>query len=952
MKLIFLFLLVAFWIPRPIVSLAPCTGEQPDICGFLPSTYVDLGLGGVPALCNADCTLPGGFDRCGVCGGIASYDPSVIFQPSGLTSFARMGGSVATWNGSVALSQHLKQELPVLTNVPVMTWTLNHTSEIWNPYTLPTYVGDMNDFTDTTPMLPIGRGFGLEMNADYLVVGSHDSKPYRYVQLWTKTNSPEWSWTWTANDPCPGNYFGFSVAVDNSVPKDANDGVFDLIAAGDPAAFKSGRVMIYFSYSPAYHQILYFGNGNETEVACFGYSVSADNGWLAVGAPQKLYSATTHAGTVYIFQWNPALGLQGQYEFAYEVNPPSPETNGGFGKSVAVSNNMLIVGDNKFDVYHYQLGVVAVQQSLTMPTGLNLISRLGYTVSVWDNYVLAGDENFFVDATARGATFVWDDNPLDPGTYRPMYQLNDDLSSYNTRYGADVDVRGGCFAVSGSPGTSPSGAIHLVNLCRDDCYDCNGVLNGCIDIDICEVCAGDNSTCVDCFGVFEGPAEPDSCGVCEGTNTTCVLPYTTIGDFTNVTCNVAEFAQLHHEFETQHGPATWSLIPPFPANGDVIILGNNTLNANITYLPDPYFSGTDNIYLWVEIVSTGATEIFNISVFVDTCYDCFGVLNGTARYDLCGVCNGLNNTCNGCDGIPNSGLVYDYCGVCGGDNTTCIEILIPPTQNVSCTSQIYFQLLHEPSNIPVTWEIIQGPFFGTVALNEESGFILYHNPVYWGPDWFEIKATSQLNSSVYDIQNVTFLIEECIDCAGNQLGTQIEDVCGICGGDGTSCLDCLGVPNGPNAIGLCLKCNDNTSCLDCNNVPFGPAVIDICGVCGGDNSTCTVGGSVVAFLYVVAWIVFIIIVIGTIYTVLEWIFRKLYPNPVDLEEDRLVNEEEKTERRNTLSRTPFTKSVNDNLRSLGPQIQERPRRPEPTGSQNPLAYMEFRSSEGLPRRKR
>ena len=51
------------------------------------------------------------------------------------------------------------------------------------------------------------------------------------------------------------------------------------------------------------------------------------------------------------------------------------------------------------------------------------------------------------------------------------------------------------------------------------------------------------------------------------------------------------------------------------------------------------------------------------------------------------------------------------------------------------------------------------------------------------------------------------------DCHGVCDGSVVEDDCGVCGGDGSSCIGCDGVPNS----GL---------------------VDDLCGVCGGDNSTC------------------------------------------------------------------------------------------------------------------
>ena len=64
------------------------------------------------------------------------------------------------------------------------------------------------------------------------------------------------------------------------------------------------------------------------------------------------------------------------------------------------------------------------------------------------------------------------------------------------------------------------------------------------------------------------------------------------------------------------------------------------------------------------------------------------------------------------------------------------------------------------------------------------------------------------------------------DCNGECGGTAVVDECGVCGGDNTSCADCLGVPNG----GAVVDCNG-----DCN----GSAVLDECGECGGDNSSCT-----------------------------------------------------------------------------------------------------------------
>lgn len=58
-------------------------------------------------------------------------------------------------------------------------------------------------------------------------------------------------------------------------------------------------------------------------------------------------------------------------------------------------------------------------------------------------------------------------------------------------------------------------------------------------------------------------------------------------------------------------------------------------------------------------------------------YDCFGICNGNAEEDNCGICAG-NNDCecpNGeimdCTGECSGSAVLDDCGVCNGDNSTC-----------------------------------------------------------------------------------------------------------------------------------------------------------------------------------------------------------------------------------------------------------------------------------------
>jgi hypothetical protein len=682
------------------------------------------------------------------------------------------------------------------------------------------------------------------MSQHYLAIGSHDSTP-RVVELWVLA-SGIWNWLWTANDPCPGTFFGFAMAIDERIPHGSHPGSYGTVAAGNPAALLSGRVYIYMTYSAGELQVLHYGFGNETEHICFGESVSADSGILAVGIPSLTYGGQAKAGSVYIYLWNPALSIQGEYEFLVQIPPPVPTLNGGFGVSVGTWEGLVVIGDNQHNIYEYEIsGFSAIPVLLEQPVDLNLASRNGYAVTIWDQFIASGDEDFIPDPTRRGATFVWDANPLLFPFYRRMYTLDDPSAVVNTRYGADVDNRGGCYIVSGIPEHPPYGGVWVTNLCRRNCYGCDGVLNSCAPHDICGVCLGDNSTCVDCFGVFHGKAVEDACDVCGGTNTTCIIP--TFSLAVTINCSTVYRTNLTHLFQTQWGNAVWSLVSPLPSDGNAVLLTEtvnpgSVLVTTLEYIPIIGDIGIDHVYLNGTVVATGATAIFNITFTIGTCNDCFGVHNGTAKFDLCGVCNGTNATCLGCDGVPNSEKVLDACDVCGGNGRECLNITTMTVLDETCTAQIIIEMMRYPPTTPVTWSFCAPPSVGSAYINPNTGVLLWHNPGISGPVTLCIEAISGFNSSVFAKKNITFEIANCTDCNGNQLGLQILDVCGVCGGPGTECIDCFGIP-------------------------FGNATRDLCGVCNGTNTTCVPGQNPLGVVIMLI-VIFTLIGFGLLYACL------------------------------------------------------------------------------------
>jgi hypothetical protein len=76
------------------------------------------------------------------------------------------------------------------------------------------------------------------------------------------------------------------------------------------------------------------------------------------------------------------------------------------------------------------------------------------------------------------------------------------------------------------------------------------------------------------------------------------------------------------------------------------------------------------------------------------------------------------------------------------------------------------------------------------------------------------------------------------------------DACGVCGGDNSTCIDCLGVPHGAARLDACGVCSDPTAAgytpnpsIDCAGVCHGSAALDECGECTGGTTGRLTGAS-------------------------------------------------------------------------------------------------------------
>ena len=97
----------------------------------------------------------------------------------------------------------------------------------------------------------------------------------------------------------------------------------------------------------------------------------------------------------------------------------------------------------------------------------------------------------------------------------------------------------------------------------------------------------------------------------------------------------------------------------------------------------------------------------------------------------------------------------------------------------------------------------------------------------------EDKGAVSDNCGICDVDPTNDCVPDCLGVWG---GESVFDQCAVCGGDNSTCMDCVGVPNG-GAIDLGCGC-DLPGPSGCDNACGSTLVEDECGVCGGNGSTC------------------------------------------------------------------------------------------------------------------
>ena len=263
--------------------------------------------------------------------------------------------------------------------------------------------------------------------------------------------------------------------------------------------------------------------------------------------------------------------------------------------------------------------------------------------------------------------------------------------------------------------------------------------------------------------------------------------------------------------------------------------------------------------------------INNDIIFVpQTIKDCLGACGGTYKIDECGICvpelseidsdSCCNNEIADCNGecplifennswLENSfydeNNILDDCGVCEG---TCFNPIFSPQEEdiqpegclqcgcseipegfCDCNGSIYDcnQICGGPGveNLDDATCCASGIFDCNGICDgdaiEDCNGICNGNEIDEDNDGICDKVDTCLYGELYTNEyNNEVCCYDGLDCLNICGGLAIEDDCGLCNGDNSTCTDCSGVING-------------TSIIDCSGECGGSAIEDECGVCGG-----------------------------------------------------------------------------------------------------------------------
>lgn len=245
---------------------------------------------------------------------------------------------------------------------------------------------------------------------------------YAFFSLCTSAQSQIWSeeQKLISSDIESNDNFGRSVSISGNYAiigaEQESDWEEELVSAGAAYIFKRNEM-------GEWAELQKLTASDRTDFAWFGWSVG-------ISGPHIVISAS-HAETIYIFE-------QQENGFWEEVKKITPsEESPGFGKSVSISNDRIVVATNAEKFYIYERSSEEWSEVQVISSQVEAPIAFGQSVSVSGDYIFTGA---YTEGNYKGAVYIFKRD--ETGFWNQTQKIISSRPTESDSFGFSIDVNG------------------------------------------------------------------------------------------------------------------------------------------------------------------------------------------------------------------------------------------------------------------------------------------------------------------------------------------------------------------------------------------------------------------------------------------------------------------------------------------------------------------------------